>query len=630
MTRTIKVAVWLLFIAGLLATGALGTETRLFLFWPGCALLGLAALAATLRWRWRMKTPPSDLCLASALLFAFYFVARQITSPVAAWSREDLFLLLACGVAYTLSATVLSHAKWRSGLVFALFVVLLGNLAVGFVHFSGRWTYHIVPGYMRSFGEGDAQRIGGFFNNPNHLGAFLAMMTLLALGLACFGRGQNLALRLLFFFLAIASALGITKTGSRGAMVGLGVGAAALVVMTLALLRWTRPHLFARAAAAIGVIGVISAVVLGAVMREQLQRRFAGAMPVGDPREFIWRSALAQHAEHPWLGAGARMFYEGCIRLRPEDAPAWMKDAQFAHSEWLQALSDYGWLGLGLVAVLFAVHLGNGWRFVRWFAFEQFPRTGSLGGTRLGLVVGAMAALMAALAHAFFEFHFHVPAVAVSAAALMGVLANPGADSPVWRPVRVPGVRLLGKLALLASGVALVWGAGVIGRADLLVERAKLAGKQDGTGRPDIVLLDRALALDPANAQTWHERGLALLDLAGGKPVHLAKPAVAKAAADLEHALRLNPFDPYPALALADADDVLGRFEDAERRLREAERAAPCYEAPRLALAIHFFRLQQWRRAEEAFLWTKEAKAGRTTDEWYDLYRQMLQVAMTR
>lgn len=630
MTLAIKVAVWLFFVAGLLVTGALGTETRLFLFWPGCALLGLAAVAAALRGRWRMRTAPSDVCFASALLFAGYFTVRQLTSPVAVWWREDFFLLLACGVAYTLSATVLSHAKWRNGMVLALFAVLLGNLAVGFVHFSGRWTFHIVPGYMRSFGEGDAQRIGGLFNNPNHLGAFLAMMTLLALGLASFGRGGNAVLRLLLLFAAMASALALTKTGSRGAVIGLGAGALALAVMTLALLRWTRPHLFARAAAAIAVIGVISAVLLGAVMSEQFQLRFAGGMPPGDPRSFIWQSALAQHAEHPWLGAGARMFYEGCIRLRPEDAPAWMKDAQFAHSEWLQALSDYGWVGLALVTLLFAAHFANGWRFLRWFVAEQFPRTASLGGMRLGLVIGAMSALVAALTHAFFDFHLHIPAVAVTAAALMGVLANPGVESTVWRPLRVPGVRLAGKLAMLGSGVALLWGGWVIGHADCLVERAKLAGKREGTGRPDLALLNRALELDPANAQTWHERGLALLDLAGGNPARLARPVLEKGAADLEHSLRLNPFDPYPALALADADDALGRFQDAEQRILEAQRAAPLFEAPRLALAVHLFRLQQWRRAEEAFLWTQEAKAGRTSDEWFDLYRQMLRVTMTR
>ncbi len=52
----------------------------------------------------------------------------------------------------------------------------LGNLVVGFVHFSGRWTFQVVPHYMRSFG--DEQRIGGFFNNLTTCAAYLTMQVL--------------------------------------------------------------------------------------------------------------------------------------------------------------------------------------------------------------------------------------------------------------------------------------------------------------------------------------------------------------------------------------------------------------------------------------------------------------------
>lgn len=627
-TRATKVVVALLFLAGLLATGVLGTETRLLLFWPGCAMLGAAGLVAAARWRWRMWSIPSDACLATALLFALYFAARQLTSPVTAWWREDFFILLACGVAYLLCATVLSHPRWRAGLVLVLLLLLAGNIVVGFIHFSGQWTFHIVPGYMRSFGEGEGRRIGGLFNNPNHLGAFLSMMALLSLGMAGFGRGQKPLWRLSLFLGALLAAAAAAKTGSRGAIVGLSAGAVALAGMALLLLRWARPHLLARAAIAMAVAGGLAALVLGAVMDEQLGRRFAGGLPSGDPRSFIWRSAWAQHLEHPWLGAGARMFYEGCIRLRADDAPTWMRDALFAHNEWLQALADYGWLGLALVMIMVATHLAHGWRFLRWFAFEEFPRTGVLGGARPGMVIGAMAALTAALTQALFEFHFHVPAVAVTAAALMGVLANPGGTSPAWHSRRVPGARMIGKLALLGSAAALLWGAWFVGRADLWVERAKLAGRASGAGHPDIELLGRALELDPANSRTWHERGLARIAEAEGKPVGVGAPMLQAAAADLNEALRRNPHDFFPMLALADVDDALGRFEDAESRLEEARRLAPMFEAPRLSLALHWFRLQQWRRAEDSFLWAREARAGRTSDEWFDLYRQMLRVAM--
>src|SRR3954468_8888843 len=101
-TKMLKVLVVALFVLGLLATGVLGTETRLLFFWPGCALVGVAGLIAGMRWRWRLKFMPSDACLASALIFGIYMLARQVTSPVSAYAHEDMFVLLACAVAYTL------------------------------------------------------------------------------------------------------------------------------------------------------------------------------------------------------------------------------------------------------------------------------------------------------------------------------------------------------------------------------------------------------------------------------------------------------------------------------------------------------------------------------------------------
>jgi O-antigen ligase len=625
MTRWIKVTVALLFLAGLLATGALGTETRLLLFWPGCALMGAAAVLSVSRWRWRLHSGPADVCLAAALLFAGYFAARQLTSPVTVWAREDLFVLLGCGVAYLLTATVLSHPRWRNGLVVVLFTLLVANLAMGFIHFSGKWSLHLVPQYMRTYGND--RRIGGLFINPNHLGAFLSMMAMLSLGLAGFGRG-GATRRLLLLFAAIAAAVGVSLTQSRGAIIGMAAGGLSITLMLLMMVQRAYPHLLVRAMLGILLGGGLLALLLGAVMSGQLQQRFGdGPGPEGDPRALIWRSALAQHAEHPWLGAGARMFYEGCIRLRPADAPSWMRDAQFAHNDWLQALADYGWAGLALVVALFAVHLFNGWRFLRWFADERFPRTASLSGTRLGLAVGACAALVAALAHALVEFHFHVPAVAVTSAALMGVLANPGFESEFWKPRRVWGVRVVSKLALLGCGAAMLRGAFTLGLSDYDREHAKLVGRREDLGHADVALLTRALTRDPANMEAWYERGLARIDDAGGQPVQVARALLEGAASDLGRARKLNPFDPYVAMALGDACDALGRHAEAEKNFADAIRQAPLNMPPRIALGLHYHRLQMWREAEDAFLWAGEAGAERS-DEWMDLCRATLAAAM--
>ena len=60
------------FGAALIVTGVLATETRMLFFWPGCLLMGLAALFLTVRWRVRVVFPPDEACLATTLLFTLY------------------------------------------------------------------------------------------------------------------------------------------------------------------------------------------------------------------------------------------------------------------------------------------------------------------------------------------------------------------------------------------------------------------------------------------------------------------------------------------------------------------------------------------------------------------------------
>jgi O-antigen ligase len=623
-TKTLKVFVVALFVLGMLATGVLGTETRLLFFWPGCALLGLAGLIAGLRWRWRLKFMPSDACLATALIFGIYMLARQIASPVSAYAREDMFVLLACGVAYILGATVLSDPHSRKWLLIIVLLLTIGNLAVGFFHFSGKWAFHIVPGYMRTFGE--EQRIGGFFINPNHLASFLAMSSLLLAANAIFGRG-GAAWRLLLAFVALTAAIGIALSMSRGGLIGLAAGAVTLGALGIFVLSKTQRHLLGKVLAGVGVLSLLGGVVLYGVFSEQLQMRLRGSgFAEGDPRPLIWRAALAQHAEHPWVGAGARMFYDGCITHRTADSPSWMKDAEFAHNEWVQTLADYGWIGLALVLVMFGTHFANLCGYVRWFVNDKFPRTASLMSTGLGLVLGTAAALVALLVHAVFEFNFHVPAVAVLAACLLGICANPGCTPEARRPLRVPGARLLLKIGLIAASAWILWGTAKFGRADYFAEMAILPGVADDVALSKLEWLSKAIAVDPGNTRYWEQRGSVRLTAAAGQPVALARSLLKRAVTDLEEARRLNPHSLTASLELIDALSPLGEMDKASQAIDDALALAPLFEAPRLALARHYFRLQQWGAAEEAYFFVSEARAGKSGD-WFTEYRQMLRAA---
>jgi tetratricopeptide (TPR) repeat protein len=102
---------------------------------------------------------------------------------------------------------------------------------------------------------------------------------------------------------------------------------------------------------------------------------------------------------------------------------------------------------------------------------------------------------------------------------------------------------------------------------------------------------------------------------------------------DLQTAIQLNPRQYLYHLSLADADDALGRPDDALKSIQQALQLAPHHEEPRLALGIHWHRLAQWEKAEAAYLWAGKAQALNPSGKanWLDSYRLMLRhVALMR
>lgn len=612
----------ILFLLGLFVTGLLGTETRLLLFWPGCALIGVAGLVAMLQWRLRVSFQPNDRCLLTVLALAGYVSWRAWVSPVEVYAREDGVILLGCFVAYLMTVTAASHPRWRMGMVCVLLVLAAGNLTAGWLNFNGRWDFHLVPGFVRSFPEG---RIGGFFNNPNHLAAFLSFAVFFSAGVMFFAR-ISMAARLLLGFGILAMLAGVALTVSRAAMLGMAAGGVAFTLMMLWVLWQTRRPLFKWLLLALLMGGGAAGWGLYRVSHESLLARQL-ATPAGeDIRTHIWRAALAQHAESPWIGAGARMFYEGGIRLRDPETPAQMGDSMFAHNEYLQMLADYGWAGLALVLLMLAAHLLNGLRFLRWFAAEKFIATGRLASNTLALMLGAIAGLIATLVQAAFEFQGHVPVIAIVGAVVLGLLANPGIESEVFRPRRVWGLRFLMKIAMLAASAGMVGGAVLYGMPDAQAALARIQIKKGGTDLGLRTLADAA-GEDPRNAVLVHQHGLALLEsIKPGMKKEQYLQTLNTAVSELTRAVRLNPFNHGYRLVLADALDASGKTDLALREIQQAIELAPLYEEPRIALGVHYHRLGRFEEAEMAYLWAGQAKAMNRegTTNWLDNYRQLL------
>lgn len=612
----------ILFLLGLFVTGLLGTETRLLFFWPGCALIGLAGLIAVLRWKLRVSFQPSDWCLLTVLALAGYVGWRAWVSPVEVYAREDGATLLACFVAYLMTVTAVSQPKWRLGIVCVLLVLVAGNLTAGWLNFKGRWDFHLVPGFSRSFPAG---RIGGFFNNPNHLAAFLSFAVFFSTGVMLFAR-IHIASRLLLGFGILAMLAGVALTVSRAAMLGLAVGGVVFVLLTLWVVWRTRRSLFKWLLLALLLVcGTVGGAFYKVNEDSLLTRQLA--TPLGeDMRTHIWRAALAQHAESPWIGAGSRMFYEGSIRLRDLETPAQMGDSLFAHNEYMQMLADYGWAGLALLVLVVFAHLMNGIRFLRWFAAEKFPATGMVSSNTLALTLGGIAALVATLVHAVFEFHGHVAVIAILGAIVLGLLANPGIESEVFKSRRIWGLRFLMKIVMLAAAAAMIGGAVVFGTADGYSALAQVQNKRGDTQKA-LSNFAHAAELDPRNAVLAYQHGLALMDsYKPDKPEEERRRIIDSSVAALTRAATLNPHNYLYQVGLADALDAAGKTDAALQAIQRALVLAPLYEEPRLALGMHYHRLRKFEEAEAAYLWAGQAKAlnREGTVNWLESYRQLL------
>jgi len=375
-------------------------------------------------------------------------------------------------------------------------------------------------------------------------------------------------------------------------------------------------------------VALLGGAVVYQVGAESLRRRMANSPVETDVRLSIWQSALEQHKLAPVLGTGARTFEDYGIMLREPSAPGHQRDPIFAHNEYLQLLADYGWVGVALMALVLVLHLGNGLRFLWWFANWRFPETGVMRSDSLALALGALSALVAGLVQAVFEFHFHVPALILLAAFCGGVLMNPGYSIESHHPRRLPGLRPASKSLAGVASLVLLMAAAKLAPAEYAASQAEIA-RTRADREDEFHWLDQARRFDDNNPESHYRTGLLLLDRVESPSEPEGKKQLAAAQAFLSRAAELNPLHYLYHVAMTDVLDIQGFEEEALAAAQRAVQTAPQHEEARLALALHYTRFGKFEEAERTFLWVQKASAQNTPTEmsWYDYYRGMLELA---
>ncbi|MEM8956102.1 MAG: O-antigen ligase family protein [Verrucomicrobiota bacterium] len=586
-----------IFLLGLLLIGLIGTGTAMLFAWPGYFLVGLSAVVGVFAWRREGGPRANDLCLLSAVLLVGYLVARVLTSPVAYLAREDLLLVFLCLVIYAGVALHFTRTRQRMAIVWVLVLLAMVNFVIGLYHFSGHPEFWIVPGYERSYPEG---RVGGLFNNPNHMGAFMCFVALTVLAIVFFARNR-ITTKMCLVFVSVMAVVGLVMTVSRGSYIGLAVG----VVVSGILIMWMfwqwRRRLFFKLLPVVGILGVVA---LGGVIYLAStflpQRSGAAEMFVDGGRVSFWKAAVSQFGLNPLVGTGARTYYYYSRQLRSPETEHHLLEIGHAHSDYVELLAEYGVIGVLLLVLFLVVHGIHGLRYLWWYG-RQRESGGINMPTRLAMVIGALAAMAAGAVHAMGEFQAHIPAVAMLYAVAMGILANPGFKEIDYRPARLPRVDFLLGFGAMLAGAFFVYQFFFMGMAEYHLEKA-IRNQDDQFNLENTEHINKAKKLDPENHRIYFVSGAGWLrGMREDMPRALKESMLRKAAEEFEASRQLFPQDIYVLMALANCLDGLGVHEAAEEHFLEALEWAPTYQSTRLAYAVHLHRMGRYDEAAEGY-----------------------------
>jgi O-antigen ligase len=310
-------------------------------------------------------------------------------------------------------------ARMAYGLRLAV-ALIVGGAAVASVGLFQYISYDLAAGpQLAVHGQfaGDEWRATSVYGNPNNLGLYLGRVWPLAAALALAAARSGPVRRRAALGYGLAALLclgGILVSFSRGAWVGAG---AALVVLALPIVgRWFRSRLLATWLVSGATTLLVVALICG------LRGGPAGASTT--VRLLFWRESLALVQQHP-LGLGLDQFYYyhnpayGRSLIDPTLANTQERDARQPHNLMLEL-----WLNLGPAGLL-----ACGWLMARSIRRARALMRRPASWPARALAHGALAALVAALAHGMVDAFYFWPDLAIAFWLLLLVIDASGDET---------------------------------------------------------------------------------------------------------------------------------------------------------------------------------------------------------
>jgi O-antigen ligase len=305
--------------------------------------------------RWRRRGTPLDLPLAAFVASAALSTALAVdvgTALTGAHYRyEGMVTILAYALLFRLAAQALdgdgawdvARALLLGGFLVAALAIVQSLVESALIGGATEETARTFGGWLRATST---------FGNAATLGAFLAMLTPLALHELLSARSA--ANRVLAANACAVLGLALVLTFSRAAWLGAALGAVVVGAGPLVRLARRRPLVLVAAAGPVllGLTGAFHAA------PTWMSSALARAITIGDPthgsgatRLRIWGDTLHVVAARPWVGWGPDTFGLVFPRFQTGDwTPGFLIDK--AHSDLLQIAATQGLIGAAAYAAL--------------------------------------------------------------------------------------------------------------------------------------------------------------------------------------------------------------------------------------------------------------------------------------
>jgi O-antigen ligase len=522
-----------------------------------------------------------------ALAFMVYAVLRYLTSDIEYVARQEMIQVLMYG--FILFAVITNLHRLELTQIVTVVLLALGTLIALYGVYQFLAGSDRVLNFIRP--EGYHRRGSGTFISPNSFACYLAMLLPLGLAYTLSGRLSHVQ-KVLVGYASLVIFAGIVSAVSRG---GWFATCVAVLIFFFLLFR-QRDYRLQSLLLAVGLIVVAGGSLRLAKLSEGRKQRMNLEVQGEDIRLRLWQPALAMWKDHFWFGVGPDHFDIRFRQYRPADDLLQYRPGR-AHNDYVNTLADWGLMGFALVGTawgLFFWEVFRSWKYIQRSQNDLAAKRSN----KSSFVLGATLGLVAILVHSFVDFNFHVPALALVAVILLGLVTGHFrfATERYWYTVRWP-LKITVSILMLA-------GISYLGVQTWRHTRECYwqTVAEDNLSRPAerIAALKMAFAVEPRNPETSYDIGEALRLLSWEGSEGFQQKAL-EAMDWFQKARALNSYHPYPLIRYGMCLDWLERYREAEGYFKEADRLDPNGFYTAAHLGWHYFQVGDYVRSRNWF-----------------------------